>query len=408
MNIGIVTYWFERGAAYVSKEFEKALSTRHKVFIYARGGEGQAKGNPRWDHPNVHWSTHEPRYYRTYIDKKEFSRWVKENAIEVALFNEQTYFEPILWCKELGVKTMAYIDYYTETTVPLFGVYDALICNTKRHCSAFEDLDTVYYLPWGTDVNLYRPAGEDGSLVEDGKVVFFNSAGMSPERKGTDIFIRALDQCAHDARVKGLVHSQKNLRKYMPELTDVIDRLQKAGKLEIVEKTIPAPGLYTKADVYVYPSRLDGIGLTVAEAISSGLACVASDNPPMNEFVQPEYGSLIPIDRLYARNDGYYWPQCRCRVDKLAEIMLGYAQDLDKVKAMKRNARAYALEHLSADKNFPALADIVEQVSMREVSDAIKSAINAFDNDGIKKFTLSFAKSNIYKLIPYKWRMKRF
>ena len=55
MNIGIVTVWFERGAAYVSRQFEEILAEKHRVFIYARGGEMYAKGDPNWDHANVTW-----------------------------------------------------------------------------------------------------------------------------------------------------------------------------------------------------------------------------------------------------------------------------------------------------------------------------------------------------------------
>ena len=56
MNIGIVTTWFERGAAYVSRQFKDALSAQNNVFIYARGGESYAKGDPDWDDANVFWS----------------------------------------------------------------------------------------------------------------------------------------------------------------------------------------------------------------------------------------------------------------------------------------------------------------------------------------------------------------
>lgn len=406
MNIGIVTYWYERGAAYVSKQFEKVLSSKHRVFIYARGGEKHANKDANWDHPNVYWSKSEPRYYRTYINKREFSKWIKHNHIEAVLFNEQTYFEPVLWCKEMGVKSIAYIDYYTEETIPLFGAYDALICNTKRHFSAFEDFDTAYYLPWGTDINLYRPEKESGQLVEPGKVIFLNSAGVSPQRKGTDIFIQALDLVSSESNIKGIVHSQKSLKQFFPHLSKTIDKLVGIGVLEIVEKTIPAPGLYTKADVYVYPSRLDGIGLTVPEAISSGLACIASDNPPMNEFIQPEYGNLIPINRLYARSDGYYWPQCKCDVNKLAEMMKSYAHNLEEVKNMKKNAREYAKNHLSGDKNFKELSTMVEQITFQDVDNCIKDAIYKYDRDGLKRFTLLFAKSGIYKMIPYSIRCR--
>lgn len=51
MRIGIVTTWFERGAAMVSKAYRDVLAQRHDVLIYARGGERTGEGDPHWDQP---------------------------------------------------------------------------------------------------------------------------------------------------------------------------------------------------------------------------------------------------------------------------------------------------------------------------------------------------------------------
>lgn len=55
MNVGLVTTWFERGAAYVSRQYMEALSSDlgNRVFVYVRGGEAYAKKNDRWDKENV-------------------------------------------------------------------------------------------------------------------------------------------------------------------------------------------------------------------------------------------------------------------------------------------------------------------------------------------------------------------
>jgi len=55
MNIGIVTTWFERGAAQVSHQYKEILGQDNEVFIYARGGEKYARNNPKWDTPDVTW-----------------------------------------------------------------------------------------------------------------------------------------------------------------------------------------------------------------------------------------------------------------------------------------------------------------------------------------------------------------
>ena len=55
MNIGIVTTWFERGAAYVSKQYKDSLEEcGHKVFIYSRGGEKHLKKDKKWQGDDIH------------------------------------------------------------------------------------------------------------------------------------------------------------------------------------------------------------------------------------------------------------------------------------------------------------------------------------------------------------------
>jgi hypothetical protein len=39
MNIGFVSTWFERGAAYVTKQYIDAVKERNNIFVYARGGK---------------------------------------------------------------------------------------------------------------------------------------------------------------------------------------------------------------------------------------------------------------------------------------------------------------------------------------------------------------------------------
>ena len=385
MNVGIVTTWFERGAAYVSKQFEDVLSKENNVYIYARAGEKYAKGDPKWDRGNVYWSKRYKGLITTYIYKNEFIKWIKKCSIDIILFNEQHYFEPVIWAKELGVKTVAYIDYYTEVSIPIFSVYDTVICNTKRHFSAFKDHHNPIYLPWGTDVDLYKPRKDATPLVEDGKITFFTSSGMDPRRKGTDKFIRALNKCKNLDKIKAIVHTQVNLKSCFPSLSDEIDRLIDLKILEIVEETVHAPGLYYRGDVYVYPSILDGLGLTVAEAVSSGLACIVSDNPPMNEFLHSSFGNVIPIDRFYSRADGYYWPLCECNEQALATLIDDYASAPDKVIEMKVNARNYAVRNYSFIENAKSLNEIFRNTRFIAIDNKIKQLVHNYDYRGLNK-----------------------
>lgn len=384
MRIGIVTTWFERGAAYVSRQYMSVLQKTDEVFIYARGGEKYAKGDPKWDLPNVYWGKKDKACIKllggTYIVKHDFKKWIDDNQIDLVLFNEQQWFTPLIWCKEWKIKTAAYVDYYTEETIPLYDIYDCLICNTKRHAFAFRNNPHTKYLKWGTDINLFRPSTE-----EHEKLTFFTSAGMAPVRKGTDFVIKAFYALKEREKAKLLVHTQVPLDKTIPEVKSMIEELIEEGSLEVIEKTITAPGLYSKADVYVYPSRLDGIGLTLMEAAASGLACITIDNAPMNEFVDESFGRLCDVEYFYSRKDGYYWPLSTTEVNSLTQIMENFVTRAEDLNQMKLNAREYAECKLDFNKNIAPLHDVLSETEFH-FDRAVVDRIASYEDVGVKKF----------------------
>src|SRR5699024_10645179 len=114
------------------------------------------KGDPNWDFPYVTWS---PKLLGTNINFRHFQSWVKSNNIDIIFFNEQNQIEVVYKLKTTfpNIKIGSYIDYYKENTVKEFYLYDFLICNTKRHYFVFKDHPQCYYVPWGTDTDLFMP-----------------------------------------------------------------------------------------------------------------------------------------------------------------------------------------------------------------------------------------------------------
>lgn len=359
MKFGIVTTWFERGAAYVSRQYLQKLQEQHQVAIYVRGGEAYAQHDPAWDYPGITWGVRWPVGPATALDLKDFQRWLVKEQIECVLFNEQHWWPPVWLCHDLGIKTAAYVDYYTEVTVPLFGCYDVLLCNTQRHYSAFAWHPQCFYLPWGTALDLFQPRAF--APVQPEKVTFFHSAGLNPLRKGTNFVLQAFAALA-DPAARLVIHSQANLKTAFPELSATIDQLQAQGVLDLYEQTVAAPGLYHLGDVYLYPSILDGVGLTVAEALACGLPVIATNHPPMNEFIDTTCnGRLIDVERLVARADGYYWPQAYINPASLTAQMASYLEQRAHLPAFKRQARTYAEAHLDWNKNAATVAaDLIQ------------------------------------------------
>lgn len=344
MNIGIVTTWFERGAAYVSKAYLDALHEEHSVFIFARGGESRAIDDPYWDKPNVTWGKqHKDNWFR--IDWRQFKQWVRQNDIDIVVFNEQQDWEIIVDCTKLDIITVAYVDYYTRRTIPFFQLYDSVICHTKRHFSVFENHFQPHYIPWGTDLELYRPVIKR----EETDVIFFHSAGMGGInlRKGTDLLVRAFSSIEATG-AKLIIHSQKPLHTFQ----EVAQVIAAHPRITFIHETVAPPGLYHLADVYVYPSRLDGLGLTIMEALASGLPVITTDSPPMSEFVTDQVtGKLVKVEYHLSRDDGYFWAESICSIKSLAESMLFFVNNRQQLPRYQNAARRYAEQELDWSRN---------------------------------------------------------
>lgn len=357
MNIGIVTTWFERGAAYVSRAYMSALTPQHSVYIYARAGEQYAIGDPRWDQPNVTWAKPVRGKPYMYIDWREFLAWLRRNAIDVVIFNEQQDWDIILRCRQLEIPIGAYVDYYTTESFRFYWLYDFLLCNTRRHFDVFSKHPQAYYIPWGTDLRIFQPGPQ---LAPHEKTVFFHSCGVSPDRKGTQLLVAAFSRIR--GRCKLVIHSQWPLAKDFPELVGLI---RKDSRIVLIEQIVPAPGLYHLGDVYVYPTVLEGIGLTIAEALACGLPVITTNEPPMNEFVvDGENGKLVQVATHKRRGDDYYWEESYCDEDSLVKAMQYYVDHVDLLPEFRKRARTYAIKRLDWYVNAAAVAGYLGNVKI--------------------------------------------
>lgn len=336
-NIGIVTTWFSAGAGYVSKAYREILSNEHNVFIYARGGK-QMKGDIDWDDKKVYWA---PKHYSG-VRTNDLIRWAKRNKIDILFFNEQRYWKPVVAAKKAGYCIGAYVDYYTQITVPAFELYDFLICNTKRHFSVFNWHKNAHYIPWGTNIEKFKPVPN----INDRVTTFLISAGWQGkddgDRRGTLLAIKAFKNVPGDIVLK--IFSQVSLSECRPDWQDLINS---DHRIQFIYGTFD-PFPFEEGDIYLYPSRLDGIGLTLPEAISSGLTVITTDNAPMNEFVKDGYnGKLVTVDKFLGRVDGYYWPESICSIKSISEKINYFSENKELLEKYKSQARNYATSYLN-------------------------------------------------------------
>lgn len=359
MRIGFVTYWFERGAAYVTRQYMQLLEENNELYVYARGGV-YAKGNPIWDTDNVTWGIRQNG--PSDIFWPDFDKWIKHNKLDVIFFNEQREMNVVVKLRKKypQVKIGAYIDYYRADTVQDFGIYDFLICNTRRHYSVFSWHPYCYYVPWGTDIDLFKPKTSNKKLQ---MVTFFHSMGLST-RKGSDALLDVFLRTDLHEKSRLIIHTQEGNR---PE-TSLSDEELLKNNVEIIEKTVTAPGLYHLGDVYVYPTILEGIGLTMYEALSCGLPLITTDEPPMNEVVVNGVGELVEVESYKSREDGYYWPLSYVNKKSLYDKMMIYANHPEKIADISQQARRVAVEKYNWTDRKNEIIDIFNKTPIREFS----------------------------------------
>ena len=341
MRIALPTIWFHRGQTEVTKTFRKIFEELgHEVFIHARtGGIGN---QPKLEFNRYGWIGEKMSYYNQYELKtihsdgsisSEFLENIKEQEIDLVFFNEEYDWALVGLVKSQGFKVVTYLDYLHKDWLvkpsPL-GIYDLVVCSTKRAYEMVKTFCNVKWVGWGIDLDNVRV---DYSW-EKRSYVFFENVGWAGinDRKGVETLLniyKGFLERNREAFGSLLLHSQIGL--------DFIG----AGRdgVDIMTGSMNLPGLYHMAQVYCYPAKLDGLGLSVLEAMANGLAVICPDAPPWNEFVEEgTNGRLVPIIESREREDGIVFREVFIDQQKFLEAMIELYWDEDKRYRMGQNS----------------------------------------------------------------------
>lgn len=206
-------------------------------------------------------------------------------------------------------------------------------------------------VPYSPDVSVLLEPSENSALhaVEvrqsfgtDNDTIFL-FCGVLHHRKGVDVLLRAFEECHRAVPNCCLVILGDGPERQMLESTipeDIIGKVIFAG---IVQR----PRLfyyYLAADVFVFPSRYDGWGVVINEAMSAGLPVITTD----------EVGSAI--DMVTEGKSGHIVPVGD--VDRFAQRMAELAQSPNLRQCMGCEARTTAeafTAKMGADKMVSAL-----------------------------------------------------
>jgi glycosyltransferase involved in cell wall biosynthesis len=166
---------------------------------------------------------------------------------------------------------------------------DAFVAVSSRildeHRAAGIPVDRIAWIPHGVDTERYRPAEPEErralrarlGLPEAARIVIFT--GRLLRGKGVDVLIDAFAQVSgHDALAhllvvgsgEGQALSVENEIRSRVRTAGLDGRITFTGRVDNVDDHLRA------ADVFAFPSFFEALPLSVIEAASCGLACVAT------------------------------------------------------------------------------------------------------------------------------------
>lgn len=359
LKIGFISVWFERGQSYVTKLIRDALASRHETFVFARTTSVCDKSTMlettgQWCVPNLKlWHQHA-------IPGETITRWIKDNQLDAVVFNEEYDWGLVKTVKQAGVKTLTYLDYYRDDWRANMGLYDAVLCSTKRTYGLVKDLCRAHYIGWGVDTNLFCPP------LKEPAYTFFHNAGWlgTNYRKMTPAAIAAFDAVSKVRPDLSLfVHAQVELQMLPPVIVDIV---KNNPRITFHAETVPAPGLYHQGKILLFPTKLEGLGLPLFEGLACGQPIIATNAPPMNEFIKDHYnGVLVDLAFRTTRHDNIAFPEEIIDMMDLAVKMTKMADDEKARRNMSENARRYAEEKLSlpllTERILKVLAEVYEK-----------------------------------------------
>jgi hypothetical protein len=301
------------------------------------------------------------------IDDATIVGWVKCNELDVVLtLEEPNNINTFKICKELGVPTINYVDierfnpdlksYYDDCSLffcPTQQCYDTLFEYGMQNIMLVRYIANIHKFPW----QLRKVKGP---------VEFVMHAGWTGTdgRKGVEPTIEAFVQAKHP-NAKLTVITQKRWKTY----DDKIKNLTASNKnIRISEinntSSVYNTAAYSIGHVVIQPSRWEGLGLTYIEALISGLPAIATNAPPMCEFIEHEKtGLLVDADIVPGKkiSSNLRIQAALVKIDALAESISYLANNPSCIEYMSNETEKFREQYASYVESFMALFQRIER-----------------------------------------------
>ncbi|MFL5870160.1 MAG: glycosyltransferase family 4 protein [Solirubrobacterales bacterium] len=331
MRIGLVTKWFASGQAVVSRQIRSTLDDLgHQTFVLAKQGKGpraqaERTHDPVWDQPGV---THTGE---ADIPESAYLQWARDNELDAVLCDQNDQFAEIAALRRAGVRTIGrfvWESFAPADAEPALAAYDVIYSLTRAEQERYRDLGiSSPLLTWGCHPELVALADEaERARQADDLVRFVVPGSFMGKRKPFPEIVESFVGVKDD-RLRLLVRGQVDRK---------AGRLEKAAggdprvMIELEDRPTDAHmRQFAACDVCLSPSRWEGLGLPLYEAIAVGMPAITNDSPPMNEVVRDGVNGIV-VDSVRWGEAGSGIPAFDPDFDQLTRAIERLADDSER------------------------------------------------------------------------------
>lgn len=289
MRVGLVGPWENAGAGIRARQMREILDAAgHDTFVLAQPRRwvppGLEAALPEWCGEGV------TRGSRHDIPMGEYRAWADDTGVEMVLTNQNFQFEALAELRRRGIRTIGRFNWEgfgRQHTEGLWSAYDTVFSLTRAEQHRYRSLfgfDTPF-VRWGI-----HPSRRSCRVPDPGTgVTFFFHGGLEGRRKPIAATIEAFGRVPRpDIRL--VIKS----RWAKPSAEPV--RLPGDHRVRRVVGDLCADDyldLVGGCHVYLNPTRWEGLGMWIFEALGLGMPIITSDIPPVNEIVRHGVNGLL-------------------------------------------------------------------------------------------------------------------
>lgn len=266
-KIGIIGYWNKSGLGNLIKNFRKNLDIECQFVI---------------NHPIKGVDPNIPgEYVMGDLEPtvEQFEEFLKFKPTSVIIIETPFNWEFIPLMKSRGIRTIyiPMIDCLKFSEMKYKEQIDAFIMlNRIGFATAIQNrMRKAEFINYPIDTDYFTFKERTGTLFLHNAGYYELVKGNVDLHKGTDVVIEAFKHLKEQTL---LINAMTEIPDVSPNITVHIGEFEEARDAYVV------------GDIYVAPSRWEGLGLPSYEAMASGMALITTNGPPMHE---------LPIDNVF-------------------------------------------------------------------------------------------------------------